>query len=227
MHLAYSLKYVTSTCRSSAVDLYDSKGRLQQQPSGKGAPVTAKLSPQLAHILSTTADDENSNSIMQMPDLELGTDNVELGTESSDPTKLNVLPADEQKPLDQIGCVPRATAAMKQSNFSWQQCVEAIVTHRQHESLHGSDVSHCQRPSSSSGQGFVEEEVKGLQEAAAARVLYVSAVVKPRACNGSWVLKRKLIGSLYSSLFGLSATTEFGFAQQWGHLLEVIVPVCL
>lgn len=227
MHLAYSLKYVTSTCRSSAVDIYDSKGRLQQQPSGKGAPVTANLSPQLAHILSATADDENSDSIMQMPDLELGTDNVEMGTKSSHSTKLNILPADEQKPLYQIGCVPHATAAMQQNTFSWQLCVGAMVTHRQHESLHGSDVSHCQRPSSSSGQGFVEEEVKGLQEAAAARVLYVSAAVKPRACNGSWVLKRKLIGSLYSSLFGLSAPTKFWFAQKWGHVLEVIVPVCL
>ena len=101
------------------------------------------------------------------------------------------------------------------------------MTHRQHQSLHGSYVSQCQRAFSSSGQGFVEEEVKELQAAAAAGVLYVSAVVKPRACGGSWNLKRKLVDSLYGSLLRLSATTEFEPAQELGHILEVSVPVCL
>ena len=203
------------------MDIYDSKTRLEPKSTGTSNPATAQPKMQRAQEAEIHSGNEAGVTTMQLPDLEIGTADTDMPAMVPTPGR----PSDSS---DSNTEVAQQSAAGQESCFSWQQYVEELMAAvKQDQALHAGYADQDRRPSSSSGQaGFVEDELKRLQAAAATDVLYVSARLSPRACEGSWLLKRILVDNLYAYLLSFGQVSNFSVTQS-RHVLEVVVPVCL
>ena len=202
------------------MDIYDGKIRLDPKSIGTSTPATAQPKLHRAQEAVIHSTNEAGVTTMQLPDLEIGTAGADMPAMAPTPG-----PSDSP---DKNTEVAQQSAAAQGSCFGWQQYVkELMAAVKQDQALQGVDPDQARRASSSSGQaGFVEDELKRLQAAAATDVLYVSARLSPRACEGSWLLKRVLIQNLYAYLLTFGQVSRFSVNQS-RHVLEVVVPVCL
>ena len=125
---------------------------------------------------------------------------------------------------------PAAAPAKKQfQSDSWRTMVEQMMSLRGHNKQEVSwEMQHApaDQHQSSSSQGFVEEEVKALQAAAAVGVTRVESQVTPRAAQGSSGLKRFLIERLFGALCSVSRATVRQRVEKV-QTLELRVPVYL
>lgn len=202
------------------MDIYDSKPRLDSKVPGTSTLATAQPKLHLAQEAVIHSSNQAGVTNIQLPDLETGTADTDMPAIVPAPG-----PSDS---IDKNTEVAQQSAAGQESCFSWQQYVEELMAAvKQDQALHAGYADQDRRPSSSSGQaGFVEDELKRLQAAAATDVLYISARLSSRACEGSWLLKRILVDNLYAYLLTFGQVPSFSVNQS-RHVLEVVVPVCL
>ena len=112
---------------------------------------------------------------------------------------------------------------------SWRTLVEQMMLlcgHNQQEVSFETQHAPADQHQSSSSQGFVEEEVKALQAAAAVGVTRVESRVTPRAAQGSSGLKCFLTEHLFGALCSVSGATVHQRVEKV-QTLELRVPVYL
>ncbi len=112
---------------------------------------------------------------------------------------------------------------------SWHAHAEQMIASLQHDHEHsssGSQDSAADQQQPSSSQGFVEEELKALQTAAAVNVICVESQMTARAAEGTSWLKRIFLEYLFGGMCGIAESTS-SQSVQTAQLLQIEIPVYL
>lgn len=204
------LHHTCHVCRSSAVDIYDpgAKADWKKFCNSNG--------PQLAAATEVASD-------VELGPIVSANDSKAVEAASAQPL---------QNPGHESTALPTAAPAKSQiqsEDDSWRTLVEQMMSvdsHHKQDVSFGTQHAPADQHQSSSSQGFVEEEVKALQAAAAVGVTHVESRVTPRAAQGSSELKRFLVEHLFGALCSVSGATVRQRVEEV-QTLELRVPVYL
>ena len=183
-----------SKCRSSAVDIYDAKTKADWKQFCKQPGNQLPIQPS-----------SQPDSALQ-PDVELG---------GSPPAPRVSSPVEIRDKDSQL-----------ETQATWREHVEQIMASAQASHQHASstdDHAATAHVGQSAQSSFVEEEVKVLQEAAAAGAVSVEANISPQVSPGSNWVKKMFVEVMFSGLCSVAGghLKEKSCAQ----VLEVRVPV--
>lgn len=112
---------------------------------------------------------------------------------------------------------------------SWHAQAEQMIASLQHDHEHssaGSQDSAADQQQPSSSHGFVEEELKALQKAAAVNVICVESQITARAAEGTFWLKRIFIEYLFGGLCVIAGSMPRQSVQT-AQMLQIKIPVYL
>jgi len=112
---------------------------------------------------------------------------------------------------------------------SWHAHAEQMIASLQHDqelSSSGSQDSAADQQQPSSSQGFVEEELKALQKAAAVNVICVESQMTARAAEGTSWLKRIFLEYLFGGMCVIAGSMPRQSVQT-AQMLQIEIPVYL
>ncbi|DBA78607.1 hypothetical protein WJX77_006388 [Trebouxia sp. C0004] len=211
-------RYRAMAARSSAVDIYDQKEKADWK--------TLCIAPDAA------VQKEGTLNAEVVLDVEVGP--IEGKARSVKAAAVQLPQVSGQDKIAPPAATPAAatTAAPVQKQIQadcWHAHAEQMLASLQHDDEHwisGSQNSPANQQQPSSSQGFVEEELKALQTAAAVNVICVESQMAARAAEGTSWLKRIFIEYMFGGMC-IIARSMPRQSVQTAQLLEIEVPVYL
>lgn len=206
--------------RSSAVDIYDQKEKADWK--------TLCVNPDAAVQKEQT---QHSEVVL---DVELGPIDSKARRIKAAAVQLPQVSGQDTTASPAATPAAARTAAPVQKQIqadcnSWHAHAEQLIVSLQHDDEHstsGLQNSAASQQQPSFSQGFVEEELKALQKAAAVNVICVESQMTARAAEGASQLKRIVIEYLFGGMCVIAGTIPCQRVQT-ASVLKLEVPVYL